>query len=115
MHAHKGTYREDALRIEEGSNFFIACVCDGAGSYKYSRVGAEAVCREVSARLKSKIEAGENALIANPEPQSVANKLAEMMNLSVLRYANFSTTWLRRLVAKPKIFDAPCCWYLCTA
>ena len=42
-HAHKGTHRDDDIKIysPSGSGWSVICVADGAGSCKYSRKGAE--------------------------------------------------------------------------
>ena len=54
LHAHHGTHREDAF-FHGGDTvrgrFWIFCVCDGAGSSRLSRVGAEVTCRRVVGEL----------------------------------------------------------------
>ncbi len=57
LHAQHATHREDAFRWETGENFTIACVSDGAGSCRYSRIGSETVCREVTRLLREALNA----------------------------------------------------------
>lgn len=56
LHAHNGTHREDAYDFAVSKDFVIACVADGAGSSKYSRIGSYIVCRDMIERLKPRIE-----------------------------------------------------------
>ena len=46
MHAHQGSFREDAMAFRTDSCFSLFCVCDGAGSSSYSRVGSELTARK---------------------------------------------------------------------
>lgn len=47
VHAHAGTHREDAYAVTAAGDVLVVVVSDGAGSSRYSRVGAEVTCREV--------------------------------------------------------------------
>jgi len=62
MHAHHGTYREDALHVRLGENFSFFCVCDGAGSSKLSRVGAEYTARHLSRLVGDELLSHEAAI-----------------------------------------------------
>jgi hypothetical protein len=48
VHAHAGAHREDAYAVATAGDVLVAVASDGAGSSRYSRVGAEVTCREVS-------------------------------------------------------------------
>jgi serine/threonine protein phosphatase PrpC len=56
-HAHHGTFREDAYAWKKENMFAIYCVCDGAGSATFSRIGSElatrSICRVASEALLS--------------------------------------------------------------
>ena len=47
VHAHAGDFREDAMAVHVADDLVVAVVSDGAGSARWSRVGAEATCRAV--------------------------------------------------------------------
>ena len=55
MHEHKGTHREDAFALDTGSWFSTACVCDGAGSCKYSRVGAKVTATLMARSIREQL------------------------------------------------------------
>lgn len=57
IHAHDGTHREDEMSIVSSTRGFALAAADGAGSSRWSRVAAWAVCREVSACARSLWEA----------------------------------------------------------
>ncbi|MBE7219783.1 MAG: protein phosphatase 2C domain-containing protein, partial [Caulobacteraceae bacterium] len=60
LHAHRGTYREDAFAHggdREDGRFWVFCVCDGAGSSRLSRVGAEITARGMVQRLSGALRA----------------------------------------------------------
>ena len=46
VHAHAGQHREDAFAVHSAGPVAIAVASDGAGSARWSRVGAEVTCRE---------------------------------------------------------------------
>jgi hypothetical protein len=48
VHAHAGAHREDAFAVASGGGALVAVVSDGAGSSRFSRVGAEVTCREAA-------------------------------------------------------------------
>jgi hypothetical protein len=53
VHAHAGTHREDACTVAVTERTLVTVASDGAGSSRYSRIGAEVTCRvaaEVAAR-----------------------------------------------------------------
>ncbi len=52
MHAHYGTYREDAFTVGIADPWQIAVICDGAGSSALSRVGATVVCDALIAGVR---------------------------------------------------------------
>lgn len=59
-HAHVGSFRDDAFRIDydpDTKTSFII-VADGAGSAKYSRKGSEIACDTVLQQLRAKMTAG---------------------------------------------------------
>ncbi|MDY0134095.1 MAG: protein phosphatase 2C domain-containing protein [Atribacterota bacterium] len=60
-HAHVGSFRDDDFSLAHvaAGGWHIAVISDGAGSAKYSRRGAELICREGSKRLEQLL-AGED-------------------------------------------------------
>jgi len=57
MHAHHGTFREDALWAVKCEAFTFSVVCDGAGSSKLSRIGSEYTVRKLSELVKKELKA----------------------------------------------------------
>lgn len=55
MHAHHGTFREDALWGSMGKLFSFSVVCDGAGSSKLSRIGSEYTARTLSQLIENEL------------------------------------------------------------
>jgi hypothetical protein len=49
VHAHAGTHREDACAVAIAGTTVVVVASDGAGSSRFSRVGAEVTCREAAA------------------------------------------------------------------
>jgi hypothetical protein len=60
VHAHAGAHREDACAVAADGATLLAVVSDGAGSSRFSRVGAEVTCREAA-------RAAARAVAAAPE------------------------------------------------
>jgi hypothetical protein len=57
MHAHHGTFREDALWGGTDESFTFVAVCDGAGSSKLSRIGSEYTVRKLSELVNKELQA----------------------------------------------------------
>jgi len=57
MHAHQGTFREDALWGATSESFTFFTVCDGAGSSKLSRIGSEYTARKLSELVRTELQA----------------------------------------------------------
>lgn len=55
MHAHHGTFREDALWGSMGKLFSFSVVCDGAGSSTLSRIGSEYTARTLSQLVENEL------------------------------------------------------------
>lgn len=55
-HKHEGTNCDDYFETAVTDDCFIAVVCDGAGSKRFSRIGARAAAETASAFLKDKLE-----------------------------------------------------------
>ena len=75
MHEHKGTHREDAFALDTGSWFSTVCVCDGAGNYKFSRIGSETTAREMTREIHTQLAPLESKL--GKLDQQTTNKLVE--------------------------------------
>jgi Protein phosphatase 2C len=58
-HAHNGTFRDDEfeLRVNEGQQWYIMAVADGAGSAPYSRRGSQIACEKAVEILEAKLDA----------------------------------------------------------
>lgn len=56
LHAHEGTFREDAFCIEHTSGWYVIAVADGAGSHSLSRVGSEEAVLASVAEMKARLE-----------------------------------------------------------
>ena len=54
-HKHEGTNCDDWYEIETAGDMIIVAVSDGAGSKKYSRIGARESCKAAAAFLKDKL------------------------------------------------------------
>lgn len=65
LHAHEGTYREDAFLTDHGAGWHMVAVADGAGSHKLSRVGSN-----LAVRLA--IQAMKETFASEPPTRSVA-------------------------------------------
>lgn len=55
MHAHHGTFREDALWGTATETFIFFVVCDGAGASKLSRIGSEFTARTLAKLVKGEL------------------------------------------------------------
>lgn len=62
MHAHHGTFREDAVWRVACESFTFSVVCDGAGSSKLSRIGSEYTVQELSKLVKMELHAHQGAI-----------------------------------------------------
>ena len=91
MHAHYGTHREDAFAFRHEKDFSIYCVCDGAGSSKLSRIGAEFTARNFCNFV------GENLLAHGPEIQK-CSKESLSKNLNTVLHKGIYTV-AEKLVA----------------
>lgn len=83
MHAHEGTHREDAFAIQVGDLFTVVCVADGAGSSKFSRIGSELACRELSTNVSNSCNESKAKLLEISDPGELANALAMMLRNDV--------------------------------
>lgn len=65
-HARRGVYSEDAFASTQHEAFVVACVSDGAGSHRYSRVGAALLCEECCTRCERALSAAADHILAGP-------------------------------------------------
>ena len=79
MHAHNGTFREDALWEVKCEAFTFSVVCDGAGSSKLSRIGSEYTVRKISELVKKELQ-------AHQEEIDKCSKESLPINLKVILY-----------------------------
>jgi len=63
MHAHHGTFREDALSTIHTNSFSFLCVCDGAGSSKLSRIGSEFTAQFLCKLVKEELLSHEGEIM----------------------------------------------------
>lgn len=56
MHAHHGTFREDALGGVTNKSFTFCVVCDGAGGSKLSRIGSEYTVHKLNELVKKELQ-----------------------------------------------------------
>ena len=98
LHAQHGTHREDAFCWETGETFTIACVSDGAGAYKYSRIGSESICRDVTRLIRKALDESK-AKLAGSDLTELTNIVGRAMQESVRQ----ASTSLHELAVK-----APC-------
>ena len=73
MHAHHGTYREDALWGSNSDNFHFFCVCDGAGCAKLSRIGSEYTAKFLSDWVKKELLSHEKDILSCSKESLVVN------------------------------------------
>lgn len=100
LHAQHGTHREDALgwQVDETHGFAAMCVSDGAGSSKLSRIGSEAICQAVLARLRDSL-AGLVPSLSGRDPDESIKQIAGVMGNAVLEAARK----VKELAASAKI------------
>lgn len=88
LHAHRGTHREDAYCSEANEEFAALCVCDGAGAYRYSRVGAEITVRRICRHLQRWAVQSGPALINVDDAsrkQALGTAMAEAVRAAISR------------------------------
>lgn len=56
LHKHEGTHCDDWFEIEIAGDWTIIAVADGAGSKKFSRIGAKESCKKAVEELKKSLE-----------------------------------------------------------
>jgi PAS domain S-box-containing protein len=98
LHAQHGTHREDAFRWETGETFTIACVSDGAGSSKFSRVGSESICRDVTRLIRKALDESKAKLVS-----SDSTELTNIVGRAMQEGVRQASTSLHELAVK-----APC-------
>lgn len=106
LHAHHGTHREDAFchgGDTENGRFWIFCVCDGAGSSRLSRVGAEVTCRRLVAELSRVFHAHADAWAALPS-DALKSALETAVEEAVRETAGFLATLAAEFYTDPKDF-----------
>jgi hypothetical protein len=64
MHAHAGTHREDAMACRVNPHWLTIAVADGAGSSRWSRIGAEFTCRVAVDHVAAALTRDRAALLA---------------------------------------------------
>jgi serine/threonine protein phosphatase PrpC len=64
MHAHAGTHREDAMACRVNPHWITIAVADGAGSSRWSRIGAEYTCRVAVDRVAAALTQDRSALLS---------------------------------------------------
>jgi serine/threonine protein phosphatase PrpC len=79
MHAHHGTYREDALWGSLGNNFSFTCVCDGAGSSKLSRIGSQYTAKKLSELVQKELAAHQRDILQCSK-ESLPNNLRSILH-----------------------------------
>jgi len=94
LHKHNGTNCDDWFETENVDGIFVSAVSDGAGSKKFSRIGARAACRRARFYLKTQLG---KLLTRNPKLREdlaqdmkshvfseAANQLASMVQDAIL-------------------------------
>ena len=106
LHAHHGTHREDTFYHggdTEKGRFWVFCVCDGAGSSRLSRVGAEITSRRLVADLSRVFHAHADAWAALPS-DALKSKLEEAIAEAVREDAGFLSALAAESDGDPKDF-----------
>ncbi len=81
-HKHEGTNCDDWFETASSGDIMYIAVADGAGSKKYSRIGAKEACRTVCGYLKYTFE---TEIINNNILQSLSSDLSDESCISVCR------------------------------
>jgi serine/threonine protein phosphatase PrpC len=81
-HAHRGDHREDAFAVASDDGLVVLCAADGAGSSRYSRIGAEYACRETAAAVVRKL-APERAYLRERHRDELVHAVGHAIGLSV--------------------------------
>jgi serine/threonine protein phosphatase PrpC len=72
IHAHEGSYRDDAFEYETISGWHAVAVADGAGSCRLSRVGAGVACRAALEAMRKTISEASGEAIADTAKRALA-------------------------------------------
>ncbi len=112
-HADYGTHREDAFGFQMSKGFAISCIADGAGSSRFSRIGAHIVCREMVERLSLGIRRliETESEVNDEHPVQVA-PFQKIVGEEVLNVCNYVKEIADKSMLKPKDFR---CTLLLTA
>jgi len=103
LHAHHKAHREDAFRVEMGDGFTLFAVCDGAGNYKYSRIGSETSCRKLLKSLKEALTGARPELLTL-EGELLAEKVRSLYAAGVREVCEFLVELAGKTESVPKDF-----------
>lgn len=99
LHAHEGTYREDAFLTDYGAGWHMVAVADGAGSHKLSRVGSnlavQAAIQAMKKTFSSEPPSSSAATVALQRALTAAwNELFQEANKRGVEFKDLGTTLL---------------------
>lgn len=83
MHAHEGTYREDAFALGALADWQFVAVADGAGSCRLSRIGSQLACDVAVETIKAVIEDKARELAAEDLAKCALNEAVRQAVRSV--------------------------------
>jgi Protein phosphatase 2C len=82
MHANSGSHREDAFKFSSTSNSVVLCVCDGAGSSQFSRVGSELTTRRLTHELSERFKR-DQASLSSLEKAELSHRIGKAMSEAI--------------------------------
>ncbi|MDR0974200.1 MAG: protein phosphatase 2C domain-containing protein [Ruminococcus sp.] len=109
-HKHEGTNRDDFYAYSLEENFAAVCVCDGAGSKKFSRIGAKLAARSAVSRKLSKLFTPEVLKTLSLDKSSteflteVSGIASKVRSLTALAYKAVEDGVTKRVGDAPDVF-----------
>jgi transposase-like protein/serine/threonine protein phosphatase PrpC len=101
MHAHHGTFREDAFHDRSEKNFSFFCACDGAGSSKLSRIGSEYTAQHLSRVVGDDLLEHESDILTCSQ-ESLPRNLQNVMHHGVAVVAELLVALAAKAKLEPK-------------
>ncbi|MDR0986450.1 MAG: protein phosphatase 2C domain-containing protein [Ruminococcus sp.] len=109
-HKHEGTNRDDFYAFSLKDNYLAVCVCDGAGSKAFSRIGAKLAAKSAVSRNLERLLTPEVIKVLSGDPSSndflteVSGLASKVRALTCLAYKAVEDGALGRNNDAPEVF-----------
>jgi serine/threonine protein phosphatase PrpC len=109
-HKHEGTNRDDFYAIRTDENYIAVCLCDGAGSKRFSRIGAKLAAESAVSRNFAKLFTPEFIENLSKEAESVefltevSGLASKVRALTALAYKAVEDGAIKRNNEQPDVF-----------